>query len=113
MPVHPNSIVHAADLPLTHEAVPAEQSIAGAPHTAARSLAQWHGLDVGNWEMTPGTMSDVEADEVFVVLSGSATVEFADGDPTLRIGPGDVVRLAAGARTVWTVAETLRKVYLT
>jgi uncharacterized cupin superfamily protein len=63
--------------------------------------------------MTPGTMSDVEADEVFVVLSGSATVEFGDGSPTISIGPGDVVRLAEGAETVWTVTETLRKVYLT
>ena len=71
------------------------------------------GLEIGVWEMTPGVMTDVEADEVFVVLSGSATIEFADGTATLRVGPGDVVRLAAGAETVWTVAETLRKVYLT
>ena len=28
--------------------------------------------------MTPGVMRDVEADELFVVLPGSATVEFAD-----------------------------------
>jgi uncharacterized cupin superfamily protein len=51
-------------------------------------------------------------DEIFVVISGSATVEFADDSPTLNIGPGDVVRLAEGADTVWTVTETLRKVYL-
>jgi hypothetical protein len=38
---------------------------------------------------------------------------FADDIPGLRVGPGDVVRLAAGAETVWTVTETLRKVYLT
>jgi uncharacterized cupin superfamily protein len=63
--------------------------------------------------MTPGTMSDVEADEVFVVLSGSATVEFGDDTPALQLGAGDVARLAAGAETVWTVTETLRKVYLT
>lgn len=31
----------------------------------------------------------------------------------MTLGPGDVVRLAEGARTVWTVTETLRKVYLT
>src|SRR4051812_26298090 len=70
-------------------------------------------LEVGVWEMTPGVMTDVEADEVFVVVAGSATVEFGDGSQSLRIGPGDVVRLAAGAETVWTVSETLRKVYLT
>ena len=63
--------------------------------------------------MTAGVMTDVEADEVFVVLSGSATVEFADGTTPLNLGPGDVARLAAGTETVWTVTETLRKVYLT
>ena len=34
----------------------------------------------------------------------------ADG-PTLEVGPGDLGVLAAGAETVWTVHETLRKVY--
>lgn len=58
-------------------------------------------------------MTDVETDELFVVLSGSASVEFADGSPTLQLGPGDVVRLQARANTVWTVTGTLRKVYLT
>ena len=29
------------------------------------------------------------------------------------VGPGDIVRLAAVAKTVWTVTETLRKVYVT
>jgi uncharacterized protein len=65
------------------------------------------------WEMTPGTMTDVEADEIFVVLSGAATVEFADGTAPLQLGAGDVGRLAAGAETTWTVTETLRKIYLT
>ena len=32
-------------------------------------------------------------------------------DAELTLGPGDVVRLAAGTETVWTVTETLRKVY--
>ncbi len=63
--------------------------------------------------MTPGVATDVEADEIFIVLSGSATIEFADGTPSLHVGAGDVARLAAGAETVWTVTETVRKVYLT
>lgn len=70
------------------------------------------GLAVGIWEMTPGVMRDVESDEVFVVLSGSAAVEFEDGTAPLLLGSGDVVQLAAGTRTVWRVTETLRKVYL-
>ncbi|MDX1888232.1 cupin domain-containing protein [Mycolicibacterium sp. 050158] len=109
----PNSVVKAATIDLDHQPVPAEQSVRNDPTTAATALAEFGGLEVGVWEMTPGVMNDVETDEVFVVLSGAATVEFATGTPTMQIGPGDVVRLAAGAETVWTVTETLRKVYLT
>jgi uncharacterized cupin superfamily protein len=49
---------------------------------------------------------------VFVVLSGEATVDFADGTPSLELRAGSIGRLAAGARTTWTVRETLRKVYV-
>jgi hypothetical protein len=76
-------------------------------------------------------MSDVETDEVFVVIAGRATVRF-DRDPilgetvpnetvpnetvpnetVLQLAPGSVARLAAGQRTVWTVTETLRKIYI-
>lgn len=108
-----NAVVHASTLWLEHEPVPAEQSLGGSPHTGVADLGRFGGLDVGVWEMTPGVMSDVEADELFVVLSGAATVEFDDGTPALTLGPGDVVRLAEGARTVWTVTQTLRKVFLT
>ena len=63
--------------------------------------------------MTPGTMRDVEIDELFVVVAGDATVDFVDSElPSIRLGPGAVVRLEAGMNTVWTVRQTLRKVYL-
>lgn len=111
--MEPNTSVLAASLALDHDPVPADQSVRGEPTTAVASFGVFGGLDVGVWEMTPGVMTDIEADEIFVIISGSATIEFADDTPTLRVGAGDVVRLAAGAETVWTVAETLRKVYLT
>ncbi|WP_198954848.1 cupin domain-containing protein [Kineosporia sp. R_H_3] len=69
------------------------------------------GVAVGVWQHSAGVSRDVEADEIFVVLSGRATVE-VEGGPTLEIGPGDVGLLPAGARTTWTVHETLRKVYV-
>lgn len=109
----PNSVVHAGSLFVEHEAVAADQLVDGHPHTGVGELGRFGGLSVGVWEMTPGVMRDTEAEEVFVVLSGSATVEFDDGTPALNLGAGDVVRLAAGTKTVWTVTETLRKVYLT
>ncbi|WP_307861649.1 cupin domain-containing protein [Nocardioides xinjiangensis] len=63
------------------------------------------------WEMTPGTATDVEVDEVFVVLSGSATLTFGDGEQVV-LGPGSVVRLRAGEHTTWAVRETIRKIYV-
>lgn len=109
----PNSLVHAGSLPVEREPVSPDQVVDGHPHTGVTSLGRIAGLEIGVWEMTPGVMRDVEADEVFVVLSGSATVEFADGTLPLTLRAGDVVRLAEGAETVWTVTETLRKVFLT
>ena len=111
--MRPNTVVHAAAHFLEHDAVAPDQVVDGEPRTGAATLGRFGGLEVGVWEMTPGVMSDVEADEVFVVLSGAATVEFDDGTTPLQLSPGDVVRLAEGARTVWTVTETLRKIYLT
>jgi uncharacterized cupin superfamily protein len=64
----------------------------------------------GVWEITPGVVTDVEADELFVVLSGRATVEI-EGGPTLELEPGTAGVLRAGDRTVWRVHETLRKVF--
>jgi len=93
--------------PLEEEAV-----VSGTPATGFRALTTVADVEVGIWEMTPGTATDVEADEVFVVLSGSATVTFADGE-SLELQPGSVVRLHAGEHTRWTIHETLRKVYVT
>lgn len=66
--------------------------------------------EVGVWEMTAGCVRDVEADEIFVVLSGRGTLRFADGE-AIDLRPGALVRLHAGERTEWRVHETLRKLY--
>lgn len=107
------SAVDVNSLPLDHEPLPAAEVLAGAPTAAVRELATLGGTEIGVWEMTPGTATDTEADEVFVVLSGRATIAFASsGLPDLEVGPGSVVRLAEGMRTTWTVTETLRKIYV-
>jgi len=64
----------------------------------------------GVWQITPGVVADVEVDELFVVVSGRATIE-VEGGPTLELGPGDACVLEPGARTTWRVHETLRKVF--
>jgi uncharacterized cupin superfamily protein len=109
----PGEGVDAGAVPLAHEPLPADEVIIGAPTTAVHELATIGGVEVGIWEMTPGTASDTEVDEVFVVLSGHARIEFVEPAlPAIEVGPGSVVRLAEGQRTAWTVTETLRKIYI-
>ena len=112
-------VTDAASLPLDHEPVPADQVVAGAPTTGYAPLvgSADDGADaageLGVWEMTPGAMRDTEVDEVFLVVAGRATVQFVDPAlPTIELQPGSVVRLDAGMQTVWTVTETLRKVFI-
>lgn len=112
----PGSAVDAAGLVLAHEPLPAAEVKSGSPTTAVHELGAVGGeagVEIGIWEMTPGTASDTEADEVFVVLSGRAVISFVSPElPDLEVGPGSVVRLAEGMQTVWSVTETLRKVYV-
>jgi uncharacterized protein len=97
------------EIPLSD--VSAEQRISGSPKTGSVQIEKFGGTVVGVWEMTPGVMRDVEVDEILTVLSGAATVEFQDGSK-ITLEPGTVARLHAGQHTVWTVTETLRKVYV-
>ncbi len=101
----------APGLELEHQRIPAEDVLAGNPSTAIHELEGLDGVSVGIWEMTPGTATDTEAEEVFVVLAGRARIDFLGTGHALDIAAGDVVRLRAGQRTAWTVTETLRKVY--
>ena len=99
------------DSDLTLDALPAEQVLAGAPRAGSRRLTDLGDHEVGIWEHTVGSSSDVEADEVFVVLSGRGAVAFDDGE-VVDLSPGTAVRLRAGERTTWTITATLRKVYV-
>lgn len=100
------------ELPLEPLPLAPETILAGEPETSIAVLdASPDGrVERGVWQITPGTVTDVEADELFVVVSGRATIEIAGG-PTLEVGPGSVGVLRAGDRTIWRVHETLRKVY--
>jgi uncharacterized cupin superfamily protein len=87
------------------------QVVSGDPLVRVLSLHDADDLGIGVWQHGVGVSTDVEADEVFVVLAGSATIA-VEGGPVLQVGPGDVGLLPAGARTTWTVHETLRKIYV-
>ena len=97
--------------PIALAALPTASVVDGDPQAGARTLASVVGADIGVWELTPGTVTDIEVDEVFVVLSGSATLAFDDGE-VIELVPGVAVRLRAGDRTTWTVHVPLRKVYV-
>jgi uncharacterized cupin superfamily protein len=100
----------AAEVPT--EPLADDYILAGQPQSGQRDLPSPPGLEVGIWEHTEGTSTDVEVDEVFVVISGRATIACENG-PTIDVGPGDVVTLTEGTATTWTIHETLRKVYVT
>ncbi|MFF0221253.1 cupin domain-containing protein [Streptomyces sp. NPDC004629] len=104
--------LHVPDADLEPEPLDAAQIVAGTPEVTGKVV--WESPDGrqlrGIWQITPGVVTDTEADELFTVVSGRATIE-VEGGPTLRVGPGDLVVLRAGDRTTWTVHETLRKVY--
>jgi uncharacterized cupin superfamily protein len=106
-------MVVALAIDLVHEPVPVEQVVAGEPMTGYAPLDEGDAGEIGVWEMTPGAMQDTEVGEVFVVVAGSATVDFIDpARPSIELVPGSVVKLQAGMQTVWTVRETLRKVFI-
>ncbi|MFD9429691.1 cupin domain-containing protein [Streptomyces sp. NPDC060002] len=105
-------VVHIPDADLEPEPLDPRQIVAGTPEVTGKVV--WESADGrqvrGIWQITPGVVTDTEADELFVVISGSATVE-VEGGPTLTVGPGDMAVLREGDRTTWTVHETLRKAY--
>ncbi|MFD3410632.1 cupin domain-containing protein [Streptomyces cyaneofuscatus] len=104
--------VHIPDAELEPEPLDPAQVLSGEPVVTGKVL--WESADGkqvrGIWQITPGVVTDTEANELFVVVSGRATVVVEDG-ATLEIGPGDACVLREGDRTTWTVHETLRKAY--
>jgi len=112
LPLLANRCVDAAAVQLEYRSLPESQIISGTPQVGTAELGQLGEVSIGVWEMSPSVTSDVEVDEFFIVLSGRATVAFADGSPELQLKPGTVGHLSAGTATVWSVTETLRKVYV-
>ncbi|KQX62865.1 cupin domain-containing protein [Angustibacter sp. Root456] len=99
--------VVCADVPHLDLGAPATDALA----CADRELATHAGVSVGLWEAGPGVDTDIEVDELFVVLSGAGTVTFDDGS-SVQLRPGALVRLHAGERTRWEITERLRKLYV-
>ena len=117
LPEGSNLAVNAVSAAVELEPVQAADVVAGTPVQGTLELGHIAGVETGIWELRGGTVTDTEVDELFVVLTGRAVVEFLEPFEgrelaTIAVGPGSLVRLAAGMRTRWTVTETLRKVYV-
>lgn len=113
MSTEPGPVINALTATLRHEPLLEAEIRSGTPETAVQSLGSFGDCEFGIWEMTPGIACDTEADEIFVVLQGRGRIEFEDSDrAAIELAPGDVVRLQAGMRTVWSVTEPLRKFWI-
>ncbi len=109
--MHVHTSAFADDGPF--ERLPAADVVDGAPTTSTRELWSDGGpVEAGVWSMTPGIARDTEAQEIFVVLAGRATITIGDAAPR-TVTAGDIVSFDEGDETVWDVHETLRKFYVT
>jgi uncharacterized protein len=113
----PGKAAPAAYLANAHTAVlgapaPRANPIKGEPHESSAELWVHNGLNVGVWEATPGSFpaSRDGYDEVFICLSGAATMTGNDG-VRYDLSPGSVLLTPAGFTGRWDVSETFRKVY--
>lgn len=106
--------LNAHRLQVSLEDLPGDQIFSGHPQTGFVELGTFSGVDIGIWEHSVGISTDIETDEVFIVLSGTATIEFLDSkEEHITVHPGSIVQLEEGMNTRWNVTETLRKIYLT
>ncbi len=110
----PPSAKHLETWPAAAVPVPlaAVETAAGDQSAGAVELGPFGDGSFGVWTITEGVSTDVEADEVSVVLSGRGSVEDLDSGAVVELTPGTVLRLAAGVRTRWTIVEPIRKVYV-
>jgi len=111
----PIVVADPAAIELTGSELDPATVLAGSPRTfegeiATAPLPAGGALATGVWRCSEGVVTDVEADETFIVLSGRATIEH--GGTSHEVGPGDVCVLPAGAATRWTIHETLTKVFV-
>ncbi|MBZ5738583.1 cupin domain-containing protein [Nocardioides mangrovi] len=102
----------AFTVPLTDESHPGIWVDGGWPTAHTALLAEVGGTNVSVWEITDGVVSDIENDEVLLVLVGAGRLRFEDGD-TIELQPGACVRVRAGDRTEWTVLSTVRALSIT
>ncbi len=107
-----NGVVHGRGAIVPLEPVPAEMIDYGTPRQGSVPLGNLGQVEAGIWELRDGAVLDTEVDELFVVISGGATIKLLDEGRSVDVKTGDVMRLTAGTRTRWIVKDHIRKIYL-
>ncbi|WP_053386146.1 cupin domain-containing protein [Leucobacter japonicus] len=87
--------------------------ISGEPHASEQILHEDAAIEIGVWEITPGSFhsSKVGVSEVMYFLSGSGTITRESGE-VIAFGPDTYVALPDGSHVIWDVHETARKIYI-
>lgn len=106
-----SSTTDAHAIAVDHRPLDPELALTPAVTTGSTPLPGTRDLAVGIWEHSPGSSTDVEQEEVFVILHGRGRIHLESGE-VLELKPGTVGSLAAGERTRWEVDETIRKVWI-
>jgi len=110
-----SSVISSVDvgaLALDHFALPPELTVTDGASTGGVRLPSFDGIEVGVWEHSTGISTDIEASELFVVISGRGRVTCDQGG-VIELAPGVIGYLREGARTRWEITEPLRKVWIT
>ncbi|HXG76934.1 MAG TPA: cupin domain-containing protein [Gaiellaceae bacterium] len=91
---------------------PVPTALAGEPYESWRVLFDDGRVELGVWEVTPGSFAASCAGftEQMHFVAGSGTITGADGT-TAEIRPGAVLVLPDGWSGRWDVRETVRKSY--
>jgi uncharacterized cupin superfamily protein len=97
---------------LTHRPLSPKLAITEGVTSAVAALDTEGDIEVGVWEHSIGESTDIEVEEVFVVVSGKGTVTCEQGG-VIDLAPGTIGILPAGSRTTWKITETMRKVWIT
>lgn len=103
---------HLSSVELGPSPAPA-RVISGTPTAAERILHEDPSIEIGVWEITPGSFHSSKhgISEVMYFLSGAGTITRQDGE-VITIAPDSYVSLPDGSEVIWDVTETSRKIYV-
>ena len=91
---------------------PPARVVSGTPECGEFVIVDTGDIEIGIWEVTPGTFLSSKKDigEVVQFVFGAGRIEHPDGTVS-PIAPGVIVEFLPGWEGTWVVTETTRKLY--